>query len=56
MFLFPVKFFLLHQGWKSQVSSPLMRVCVGSGGFATARAGDLRVCKPSEVSGGSNRR
>jgi len=40
MFLFPVKLFLLHQGWKSSISSPLMRVCVGSGGFATARAGD----------------
>lgn len=39
---FRVKLFLVHQGWKSPVSSPLMRVCVGSGGFATTRAGDLR--------------
>jgi hypothetical protein len=56
MFLFPVKLFVVHEGWKSPVSSPLMRVCVGSGGFATVRAGDLRECKPSEVPGGSNRR
>ena len=56
MFLFPAPTIFLHEGWKSSLSSPLMRVCVGSGGFATARAGDFEGVQPSGVLGGSNRR
>src|SRR3954467_7036246 len=46
MFLFPGPTIFVYQGWKSPVSSPLMRVCVGSGGFAPALAGSFGGVQP----------
>jgi HTH-type transcriptional regulator/antitoxin HipB len=39
MFLLPVKLFFFHMGWKTRLSSPLRRVCVGIDGFAPVVVG-----------------